>query len=71
MMTEFPASGQNKLGELEQVVFLSGSCVVQNTHLPLITIRCVPYVSQSLLSQGAEGQDDSNDGHSLQHAVDS
>lgn len=27
------------------------------------------YVSQSLLSQRAEGQDDSDDGHPLQHAV--
>lgn len=27
------------------------------------------YISQSLLSQGAEGQDDANDGHPLQHTV--
>lgn len=29
----------------------------------------ISYVSQSLLSQRAEGQDDSDDGHPLQHAV--
>lgn len=29
----------------------------------------VTYVSQSFLSQRAEGQDDSDDGHPLQHAV--
>lgn len=30
---------------------------------------CVPYVSQSLLSERAEGQNDPNDGHSLQNTV--
>lgn len=34
-----------------------------------VFLKVMSYISQSLLSKGAEGQDDTNDGHSLQHTV--
>lgn len=34
-----------------------------------MNVVCEPYVSKSFLSKGAERQDNSNDGHSLQYTV--
>lgn len=38
-------------------------------YLPAAVAGEISYVSQSLLSQRAEGQDDADDGHPLQHTV--
>lgn len=43
--------------------------VISIVHSPTTVLLCVSYISQSLLSQRAERQDDSNDGHPLQHTV--